>query len=40
MIRKNIFKRAMLLAGFAHENASCFLQDLGLDDSRTIPEVG
>jgi hypothetical protein len=40
VIRKNIFKRAMLLTGLAHENASCFLQDLGLDDSGTIPEIG
>jgi hypothetical protein len=40
MIRKNIFKRAMLLAGLAHENAPGFLHDLGLDDSGTIPEIG
>jgi hypothetical protein len=40
MIRKNVFKRTMLLAGFAHENAPCFLQDLGLDDSGVIPEIG
>jgi hypothetical protein len=39
MIRKNIFKRAMLLAGLAHENAPCFLYDVGLDDSGTIPEI-
>jgi hypothetical protein len=40
MIRKHVFKRAMPLTGFAHENASCFLHDLGLDDSGTIPEIG
>jgi hypothetical protein len=40
MIRKDIFKRTMLLAGLAHENASRFLQDLGVDDSGTIPEIG
>src|SRR5580692_9678071 len=40
MIRKHILKRAMLLAGLAHENASCFLYDLRLDDSRPIPEIG
>jgi hypothetical protein len=40
MIRKDIFKRTMLLAGLAHENPSCFLQDLGLDDSGAIPEIG
>jgi hypothetical protein len=40
MIRKNVFKRTVLLTGLPHENAPCFLQDLGLDDSGTIPEVG
>ncbi len=39
MIRKDVFKRTMLLAGLAHENAACFLQDLGLDDSGTILEI-
>ena len=40
MIRKHVFKRTMLLAGLAHEDAPCFLQDLRLDDSRAIPEIG
>jgi hypothetical protein len=40
MIRKHVFKRAVLLAGLAHENAPCFLHDLRLDDSGPIPEVG
>jgi hypothetical protein len=40
MIREDIFKRTMLLAGLAHENAPCFLQDLSLDDSGPIPEIG
>jgi hypothetical protein len=40
MIRKHILKGAMLLAGLAHENASCFLDDLRLDDSRPLPEIG
>jgi hypothetical protein len=39
MIRKNIFKRTMLLAGLAHENAPCFLHDLSIDDSGPIPEI-
>src|SRR5580693_6739909 len=40
MIRKHVFKRAMLLAGLADENTPCFLHDLRLDDSRAIPEIG
>src|SRR3984957_7592569 len=40
MIRKQVFKRTMLLAGLAHQNAPCFLHDLRLDDSRPIPKIG
>src|SRR6266852_1232391 len=39
MIRKHVFKRPMLLAGLAHENATCLLHDLRLDDSRPVREV-
>src|SRR5260370_33915571 len=39
MIRKHVFKRPMLLAGLAHENAICLLHNLRLDDSRPVPEV-
>ena len=40
MIRDHVFKRAMFLARFAHEDAPSFLHDLRLDDSRLVPEVG
>src|SRR5580693_5893952 len=40
MIRKHVFKRAMLVAYLAHQNAPCFLHDLRLDDSRPIPKIG
>jgi hypothetical protein len=39
MIRKHVFKRAVFLTSFAHEDAPYFLYDLRLDDSRPIPEV-
>lgn len=39
MIREHVFKRAMFLAGFAHEDAACFLHDLRLDNPRPVPEV-
>jgi hypothetical protein len=40
MIRENIFKRAVGLAGLAHENVPGLLYDLGLNDSGAIPEIG
>jgi hypothetical protein len=39
MIRKHVFKRSMLLAGFAHDDAPSFLYNLCLDNSRSISEV-
>ena len=40
MVRKHVFKRTMLPAGLAHEDAPCFLENLRIDDSRAISEIG
>jgi hypothetical protein len=40
MVRKHVFKRAMLLARLAHEDAPGFLENFRLDDSWPIPKIG
>jgi hypothetical protein len=39
MIRKHVFKRAMLLAGFAYEDPPSFFDNFRLDNSRSITKV-
>src|SRR5262249_35854959 len=39
MVREHVFKRAVLLASLADENATFFLENLRLDDSGPIREI-